>query len=243
MAIEKTTIDGIDYDMWSVVGTVTGVLMKSTTDVWTSGGGGYFDPRGGGYIQPVQVQSSTRNFKEVRIDGDDGDARTVTLADHIKVFAGDRVTLSYIGTAKGQRGWVHGITNHREKHWWTFNTNSIAKPHFGKSLYRAVARFIGDHRFISYAVGLLAVTTIASTNYRPMYRMSQMPRDPVNPWLGQLVDGFWPTTILLVAVITVCWATTTALRKKVNKAALTTINAFTAKQTDTNQAASEAEAA
>lgn len=232
MAIEKTTIDGITYDMWAATGTVSGLLVKSTTDVWSSGGGGYFDARGGGYIQPVQVQSSTRNFKEVRIDGDDGRARTVTLADHIKVFAGDRVTLTYMGPETKERGSVHGITNHRENHWWTFNANSIAKPAFGKSVYRAAARFVADHRFISYFGGLLALTTLASMNYRPMYRFDQMPRYPMNPWFGSLLDGFWPMSILLVALIVTCWATTTALRNKVNKAALAAINDFTSRQTD-----------
>ena len=53
----QTTIHGEGADIWTRGGTVEAVTLRSATQVWTQGGGGYVGPHGG-YVSAPQVRSA-----------------------------------------------------------------------------------------------------------------------------------------------------------------------------------------
>lgn len=193
--IEKH-ISGVAYWFWSHTGTVTGVIPKSETQVWSSGGGGYVDPKYGGVVHAPTVHSHTSHWKEIRIDGDNGRPYTVTVHDGIVAFPGDRASVIYAKPKKHELGYVHGFKNHREDRWWSFNCNTFVKPEYRPTLDGMVFRF-WSKGLLSFLAAMAMVTLVMTVLPAPFWFLLQ----PWNliPWVPAIFILQWPM-ILCVTI-------------------------------------------
>jgi hypothetical protein len=135
----QVKIEGQGLDIWTYGGDVDDVTLRSKTQVWTQGGGGFVSPQLGGYVSPPQVHSMTSQYKEVRLRCDDGSCRTLNAAGHVTCTHGDRVAFVYASTQGASNGPLVGIINHTERRWWSFDTNNlIQEPDFKRTIFMIV---------------------------------------------------------------------------------------------------------
>jgi hypothetical protein len=116
----RIDINGRALGVWSCSGRVDHITLRSNTEVWTQGGGGYVGPHGG-YLSAPQVQSRTTEYKEVRISSDDGSVRTIDAAGRVTCVPGDRISFIYASEPAVAKGPLVGIINYTEGRWWSFD--------------------------------------------------------------------------------------------------------------------------
>lgn len=122
----QVKIEGEPLDIWTQGGNVDAITLRSDTEVWTQGGGGYVGPHGG-YVAPPQVQSRTTQYKEVRFTKPDGSRQTTNAAGHVTVVPGDAIAFVYASVPALTKGPLVGIINHTERRWWSFDRPEILR--------------------------------------------------------------------------------------------------------------------
>jgi hypothetical protein len=120
-------IDGRALDVWSCSGRVDHITLRSNTEVWSQGGGGYVSPQYGGYVSAPEFRSRTSEYKEVRISSDDGAVRTIDAAGCVTCVPGDRIAFVYARDPAVAKGPLVGVINYTERRWWSFNANALIK--------------------------------------------------------------------------------------------------------------------
>lgn len=89
----KCELFGQEVGFISFDGSVTYVQNWTTQQTWSSGVGGWVDPRFGGYVQAPTIHSSSTHHIRVRVVWSDGKHSSVDLSGHIHVSVGDRLVL------------------------------------------------------------------------------------------------------------------------------------------------------
>lgn len=85
---------GQSLDLSGYTATVMDVQPWTETHVNSSGGGGYIDPRFGGWVQAPSITSRTSRHQRVRFKfDDDGQQSGIDLPGHVHLSPGDKVAL------------------------------------------------------------------------------------------------------------------------------------------------------
>lgn len=101
-----------DIHTWGISGEALGAAIWSTTQVHSSGGGGYVGPYGG-HVSAPTVSSSSTTHKRFFIRGDNGKESEIELANSsFGVRDGHRVTAVYAQHRESPSGWLVYLHNH-----------------------------------------------------------------------------------------------------------------------------------
>lgn len=160
----KAAVYGVELTFWSKAGTITHVLPKSETEVWSSGGGGYVDPQYGGVVNAPRVYSRTIKTKEVRLACDDGSAQTLTVPDSVRAYPGERASIIWARPSADQTGHAHGFKNHREGAAWYFNTHWLQGIRFRSHPFRALLCGLGTWSRPLAVLWMIYALFLISTN-------------------------------------------------------------------------------
>ncbi|WP_337827191.1 hypothetical protein [Pseudonocardia sp. TMWB2A] len=93
---------------WTISGEVLGSAIWSSTQVHSSGGGGY-----GGHVSAPTIWSSTTTHKRFFVHTDNGQEHEINLDDSsFGVRDGHRVTVVYAQHRDNESGWLVYLVNH-----------------------------------------------------------------------------------------------------------------------------------
>ncbi len=134
----------------TTTGEVLGSNKHSETHVHASGGGGYINSQGGGYVAPPQITSTTINTHEFWLRLPNGKEQSVTLKNvQIPLRTGQKVSLISGFLNKADYGKYLKLINHNElKAWNILSDESIVDEYKLAGNYK----FLG---FLAYLFGAI----------------------------------------------------------------------------------------
>ncbi len=97
---------------WAIAGEVLGSAIWSSTQVHSSGGGGYVGQYGG-HVSAPTISSSTTTHKRFFVRTENGKEHEISLSDSsFSVRDGHRVTAVYAQHRDDESGWLVYLFNH-----------------------------------------------------------------------------------------------------------------------------------
>lgn len=125
--MENFSYRGTSIRFWKMTGEVISTQKYSDTHLSSSGGGGYVNQGGSGYISAPKIHSRVVTQHEFWLKTEDGQEVDIKLSDFdIPLREGQKITIISAGNAKGSNGWYSVLVNHNAgQHWFINNATSL----------------------------------------------------------------------------------------------------------------------